>query len=210
VARVRNAAAALGFDRDAVQMLLVAWVRFVRDGVEVPMSKRSGEFLTLDELLAEVGADAARWSFASRAASTPIDVDLELIKRQSSENPVYYVQYAHARICSIIARAREAGIERAPSLRGSVVEDPVAAALARDVLRLPEVVEDAARSRETIGITTYALGLATTFHAFYRDRRVVDVSARDTSAGRLALVDVTRQTLRNALTLLGISAPESM
>ena len=124
-------------------MLLVAWVRFVRDGPEVPMSKRSGEFLTLDELLEEVGADAARWSFASRAASTPIDVDLELM-RQSAENPVYYVQYAHARICSILAKAAESGLERAPTLRGALADDEVAAALARDVLRLPEVVEDAA------------------------------------------------------------------
>jgi arginyl-tRNA synthetase len=210
VARVRNAAQAMGYDRDAVQMLLVAWVRFVRDGVEVPMSKRSGEFLTLDELLEEIGADAARWSFASRAASTPIDVDLELIKRQSSENPVYYVQYAHARICSILAKAREAGLVRASSFEGSVEGDPVAAGLARDVLRLPEVVEDAARTRETIGVTTYAQGLATTFHAYYRDRRVVDPSDPDTSALRLALVDVTRQALRNALALLGISAPEAM
>ena len=200
----------MGFDREAVEMLLVAWVRFVRDGIEVPMSKRSGEFITLDELLEEIGVDAARWSFASRAASTPIDVDLELIKRQSSENPVYYVQYAHARICSILAKAREAGLERSGSLHAVVEGDPVAAALARDALRLPEVVEDAARSREPIGVTTYALGLATTFHAYYRDRRVVDPSDPETSGRRLALVDITRQALRNALTLLGISAPEAM
>ena len=210
VARVRNAAQAMGYDREAVRMLLVAWVRFVRDGVEVPMSKRSGEFLTLDELLEEIGADAARWSFASRSASTPIDVDLELIKRQSSENPVYYVQYAHARICSILAKARGVGIERAPSLRSAIEGDPVAAGLARDVLRLPEVIEDAARSRETIGVTAYAMELATTFHAFYRDRRVVDPDDPEMSARRLALVDVTRLALRNALALLGISAPESM
>jgi arginyl-tRNA synthetase len=210
VARVRNAAEAMGYDREAVQMLLVAWVRFVRDGVEVPMSKRSGEFITLDELLEEIGADAARWSFASRAASTPIDVDLELIKRQSAENPVYYVQYAHARICSILAKARDVGLERSRSLDSVVEGDPVAAALARDVLRLPEVIEDAARSREPIGVTTYAMGLATTFHAYYRDRRVVDPSDPETSGRRLTLVDITRQALRNALTLLGISAPESM
>ena len=210
VARVRNAAEAMGFDRESLRMLLVAWVRFVRGGVEVPMSKRSGEFLTLDELLEEIGPDAARWSFASRSASTPIDVDLELGKRQSAENPVYYVPYAHARICSMLAKAREAGIAPAPSLRSAVGGDPVAAGLARDVLRLPEVVEDAARSRETIGVTSYALELATTFHAFYRDRRVVDPGDTDTTSRRLALVDVTRLALRNALGLLGISAPESM
>jgi len=210
VARVRNAAEAMGFDRDAVEMLMVAWVRFVRDGKEIPMSKRSGEFLTLDELLEEIGADAARWSFASRSASTPIDVDIELVRRQSSENPVYYVQYAHARIRSILAKAKKAGLVKADSFRGVLQDDDVAAGLARDVLRLPEVVEDAARSEETLGVTTYATELATTFHAFYRDRRVIDPADPATSAGRLALVEVTGLAIRNALSLLGISAPETM
>jgi arginyl-tRNA synthetase len=209
VARVRNAAAAMGFDRDAVEMLMVAWVRFVRDGVEIPMSKRSGEFLTLDELLEEVGVDAARWSFASRSANSPIDVDIELARRQSSENPVYYVQYAHARICSILAKARAAGLSPAATFAG-VLDDDVAVGLAREVLRLPEVVEDAARSEETQGVTTYATQLATTFHSYYRDRRVIDLADRVTSAGRLALVDLTRSVIRNALGLLGISAPEAM
>jgi arginyl-tRNA synthetase len=210
VARVRNAAEAMGLDKEAVEMLLVAWVRFVRDGVEIPMSKRSGEFLTLDELLEELGVDAARWSFASRAASSPIDVDLELAKRQSSENPVYYVQYAHARISSILAKAAEAGLAPAEDLSGVLDGDEVATGLARMVLRLPEVVEDGARDEETHGITTYAQELATTFHAFYRDRRVVDPEDPVTSAGRLALMGVTQAAIRNALALLGISAPESM
>jgi arginyl-tRNA synthetase len=210
VARVRNAAQAMGFDRDAVEMLMVAWVRFVRDGQEIPMSKRTGEFLTLDELLAEIGVDAARWSFASRSASSPIDVDIELVRRQSSENPVYYVQYAHARICSILARAEEAGLARAHSFRGVLVGDEVATGLARGLLRLPEVIEDAARSEEAQGVTSYATELATTFHAFYRDRRVIDVDDPVTSAGRLALIDLTRSVIRNTLALLGISAPETM
>ena len=178
VARVRNAAEAMGFDKAAVEMLMVAWVRFVRDGQEIPMSKRTGEFLTLDELLEEMGVDGARWSFAARAASTPIDVDIELVRRQSSENPVYYVQYAHARICSILAKAAEAGLVRAPSLGGALADDEVAAGLAKVVLRLPEVVEDAARSEESQGLTAYATELATTFHAYYRDRRVIDVDRR--------------------------------
>ena len=110
VARVRNAAEAMGYDREAVQMLLYSWVRFVRDGEEVSMSKRAGEFITLDELLAEVGVDAARWFFASRAATTEIDFDIELAKKQSNENPVYYVQYAHARIASILRKAADAGL----------------------------------------------------------------------------------------------------
>ena len=210
VARVRNAAEALGLDNDSVEMLLVAWVRFVRDGVEIAMSKRSGEFLTLDELLEELGVDAARWSFASRAASSPIDVDLELAKRQSSENPVYYVQYAHARISSILAKAAGAGLSPAADFAGVLDGDDVATSLAREVLRLPEVVEDGARDEETHGITTYALELATAFHAFYRDRRVVDPEDPTTSAGRLALVSVTQAAIRNSLALLGISAPDSM
>jgi arginyl-tRNA synthetase len=210
VARVRNAAEAMGYDRAAVAMRLVAWVRFVRDGIEIPMSKRSGEFLTLDELLEEIGVDAARWSFASRSASSPIDVDIELARRQSSENPVYYVQYAHARISSILAKAREAGLSPAPDFRGVLEGDDVATGLAREVLRLPEIVEDAARSEETHGVTAYAMELATTFHAFYRDRRVIDPEEPTTSAGRLALVGVTQVAIRNALALLGISAPESM
>jgi arginyl-tRNA synthetase len=210
VARVRNAAEGLGLDVESVEMLLVAWVRFVRDGVEIPMSKRSGEFLTLDELLEELGVDAARWSFASRAASSPIDVDLELARKQSSENPVYYVQYAHARISSILAKAAESGLAPAPGFSGVLEGDEVATGLARQVLRLPEVVEDGARDEETHGITTYAMELATTFHAFYRDRRVVDPDDPETSAGRLALVGVAQAAIRNALALLGISAPSSM
>ncbi len=210
VARVRNAAEAMGLAVDDVEMLLVAWVRFVRDGVEVPMSKRSGEFLTLDELLEELGVDAARWSFASRAASSPIDVDLELAVKQSSENPVYYVQYAHARISSILAKAAAAGLSPATDFSGVLEGDGVATGLAREVLRLPEVVEDGARDEETHGITAYAMELATAFHAFYRDRHVVDPDDPETSAERLALVGVTQAAIRNALALLGISAPESM
>jgi arginyl-tRNA synthetase len=200
----------MGFDKENVQMLMVAWVRFIRDGEEIPMSKRSGEFLTLDELLEEVGVDAARWSFASRAASTPTDIDIELARRQSAENPVYYVQYAHARISSLIAKAAEVGLRPADSFEGALHGDAIAGGLARDVLRLPEVVEDAARSEETHGVTTYAMELATTFHAYYRDRRVIDPDDAVTSEQRLALVDVTRLAIRNALALLGISAPEVM
>ena len=114
VARVRNAAQAMGFDREAVQMLLIAWVRFVRDGQEISMSKRSGEFITLDELLAEIGVDAARWFFAARGHTVGIDFDIELAKTQSAENPVYYVQYAHARIASLLRKGAVAALMPLP------------------------------------------------------------------------------------------------
>jgi arginyl-tRNA synthetase len=209
VARLRNAAAAMGYDADAVQVLLYSWVRFVRDGVEVSMSKRAGEFISLDELLAEVGVDAARWFFASRAATSAIDFDIELAKKQSAENPVYYVQYAHARIASILRKATEAGLAPAADVSGNLAGTPEAA-LARVVVRFPEVVEDAVWAEETHGVTAYATELATQFHAFYRDAKVVDPSEPERSTKRLALVAAAMATLANALGLLGISAPESM
>jgi arginyl-tRNA synthetase len=217
VARVKAAAQSLGFDRDQVQMILTAWVRFVRDGKEIAMSKRSGEFITLDELLGEIGVDAARWFFASRAASSGIDFDIELAKKQSAENPVYYVQYAHARIASILRKAEEAGMAapagddaRLPGLLAAILPGAPEAQLARQIVRLPEIVEDAAASEETHVITAYATELATTFHAFYRDARVIDEAEPDRSAARLALVAATKTTLAGALALLGISAPEAM
>ena len=209
VARLRNAAQAMGYDVDAVQVLLYSWVRFIRDGVEISMSKRAGEFITLDELLEEVGVDAARWFFASRAATTGIDFDIELAKKESADNPVYYVQYAHARIASILRKAADTGLDPAVNLEGLLGGVPEAA-LARAIVRFPEVVEDAARSEETHGVTAYATELATQFHAFYRDARVVDASEPERSSGRLALVSAARTTLANALGLLGISAPEAM
>ncbi len=217
VARVKAAAESLGFDRDCVEMILTAWVRFVRDGKEIAMSKRSGEFITLDELLSEIGVDAARWFFASRAASSGIDFDIELAKKQSNENPVYYVQYAHARIVSILRKAADAGMvppaaddPRLAGLLVGILPGAPEAALARQIVRLPDVVEDAAAAEETHGITAYATELATAFHAFYRDARVIEESEPDRSAARLALIAATKTTLANALGLLGISAPESM
>ncbi len=209
VARVRNAAEAMGYDKEAVRMLLIAWVRFIVDGVEVSMSKRAGTFITLDHLLDEVGVDAARWFFASRGPTSGIDFDIELAKKQSSENPVYYVQYAHARIASILRRAAEAGLVPAGSV-GPAIADSAEGLLARQVVRLPEVVEDAAALEESQGITAFATELATAFHAFYRDAKVVDPADPDRSRARLALVSAAKITLANALALLGISAPESM
>ncbi len=211
VARVRNAAEAMGYDREAVQVLLYSWVRLVADGVDVSMSKRAGDFITLDALLSEVGVDAARWFFASRAYTSAIDFDIELAKKQSSENPVFYVQYAHARIASILRKAADTGLTPAASIAGALgPEAGPEASLARAITRFPEVVEDAVVAEETQGITAYATELATAFHAFYRDARVVDVEAPERSAMRLALARAAQVTLANTLGLLGISAPDLM
>jgi arginyl-tRNA synthetase len=209
VARVRNAAGAMGYDREAVRMLLIAWVRFVRDGVEIPMSKRSGEFITLDEVLNEVGVDAARWFFSSRAYTTGIDFDLELAKKQSSENPVYYVQYAHARACSILRNAAEGDARPDASHTGELLAHPSEQALIRHLLDFPDAIATAAERRETHEVPRYAYELATAFSAFYRDCKVLTDDAALTAA-RLALVDATRSVLANGLELLGISAPDSM
>jgi arginyl-tRNA synthetase len=211
VARVRNAGEALGYQKEHMEMLLVAWVRFVRDGVEMSMSKRAGTFVTLDELLEEIGVDSARWYFASRSASTAIDFDIKAATARNSENPVYYAQYAHARMQSILRKAATEGLATAPAI-GDLLDNETSAdaVLARVIVRLPEVVEDAAAHHETQGVTTYATELATAFSAFYRDAKVVDSSAPELSAKRLRLVQAAATSLAASLRLLGISAPAEM
>jgi arginyl-tRNA synthetase len=192
-----------------VRWPLIAWVRFVRDGTEISMSKRSGAFITLDELLDEVGVDAARWFFSSRAYTTGIDFDLELAKKQSSENPVYYVQYAHARAASIMRNAAAANVEADASRTGELLRHPAEQVLLRHLLDFPDALAVAAERRETHEVPRYAYELATAFSGFYRDCKVLSEDEALSSA-RLALVDATRSVLVNALDLLGISAPESM
>jgi arginyl-tRNA synthetase len=212
VARNRAAAQALGFRAEHVQYLLMAWVRFVREGRDVGMSKRAGEFVSLDELLAEIGPDAARWFFGSRAPNTGIDFDIELAKKQSAENPVYYVQYAHARCSSILRNAVSAGVAADASGASGLLHHPAEQALIRHLLDLTDVVADAADRRETHELTRYLLEVGQLFSQFYRDCRVLseDPAERPLSEARLALTDATRIVLANGLALLGITAPESM
>jgi arginyl-tRNA synthetase len=209
IARLMHAAEALGHDPAAVRILLYSWVRFVRDGTAVSMSKRSGEFIELDDLMREVGTDAVRWFFSSRAFTSGIDFDLELAKRQSNENPVYYVQYAHARASSILRHATEAGSAPDDARTGELLTHPSELALIGQLLDFPDAVLAAAERRETHEIPRYAYELASAFSAFYRDCKVLTDDAA-LSAARLALVDATRAVLANALDLLGISAPDEM
>jgi arginyl-tRNA synthetase len=209
VARLKHAASALGFDPELVRILLYSWVRFVRDGEAVSMSKRSGEFVELDELIAEVGVDPVRWFFSSRAFTSGIDFDLELAKRQSNENPVYYVQYAHARASSILRSAADTGVSPDASAAGDLLRHPSEQELVRQLLDFPDTVARAADRRETHDVPRYCYELATAFSAFYRDCKVLSEDA-PLSAARLALTDATRSVLANGLALLGISAPQSM
>jgi arginyl-tRNA synthetase len=209
VARLMHAAEALGHDPEGVRILLYSWVRFVRDGEAVSMSKRSGEFIELDDLVREVGTDAVRWFFSSRAFTSGIDFDLELAKKQSNENPVYYVQYAHARACSILRNASAMGVDADARRTGELLIHPSEQELIRHLLDFPDTVAQAAERRETHDVPRHAYDLASAFSAFYRDAKVLTDDAALSSA-RLALVDAARSVLANALGLLGITAPESM
>jgi arginyl-tRNA synthetase len=209
VARLLHAAQALGHDPEALRILLYSWVRFVRDGEAVSMSKRSGEFIELDDLVREVGVDAARWFFSSRAFTSGIDFDLELAKKQSNENPVYYVQYAHARASSILRNGEAEGIAIDASHSGDVLTHPAEQWLIRQLLDFPDTLAAAAARRETHEVPRYAYELASAFSQFYRDCKVL-TDDPTLSGARLALVDATRAVLANALDLLGIAAPDAM
>ena len=202
---------AMGYSREALEIVLVQLVNLLRDGRPVAMSTRSGEFVTLREVVDEVGRDAARYNFLMRRSDSHLDFDLELAKKQSNENPVYYVQYAHARICSILRTAFE---------RGFAVPDYHEASLGlltlfeetdliKAITRFPEVVEGAAGTLEPHRLTFYLNELAALFHSYYNKNKVLSEDA-GMSEARLFLVQSIRIVLRNALGLLGVSAPESM
>ena len=194
-----------------VEVLLYQLVKLYAGGEEVKMSKRTGEFVTLDELIDEVGADAARFTFLLRSLDTELQFDLDLVKAKSQENPVYYVQYAYARICSILRVAAEQSIALGPidhAPLDELVHDSEQA-LARLLSEYPETIAVSARLRAPHRLTTYARELAGAFHAFYRDCRVITDDPEVTQA-RLWLSEATRQVLANTLGVLGVGAPERM
>jgi len=202
---------ALGEDPDHCEFLIGQFVHLTRSGESVKMSKRTGEAVTFDELIDEVGVDAARYHFLRVSMDQAVNFDLDLVVQQSQENPVYYVQYAHARICSILRHADEQGVKLNPleDVDLDELQHESELDLLRKLAELPEAVEVAARLRAPHRITRFAEDLAALFHAFYRDCRVVSDDA-DLTQARLQLVRATQGTLRNTLTLLGVSAPESM
>ena len=212
VPRVKAAAKALGLDPDRLVMILYQLVTLWQGGEEVRMSKRTGEFVTLRELLDEVGPDPIRFLLLARTADVTVDFDLDLAVEQSERNPVYYVQYAHARIASILRHAREQGwgLDKPADL--SFLHHPSEMALIRKMLELPEVIELAAARLSPHFLPFYAQELAATFHAFYRDCRVVssDPADADLTRARLRLVQAAKLVLARVLHLMGMSAPERM
>ena len=210
VPRVKAAARALGLDPERVEIILYQMVNLKRGGEDVRMSKRAGEFVTLRELLDEVGPDPIRFMLLTCTVDATIDFDLDLAVEQSEKNPVYYVQYAHARISSILRYAAEQGWDLDTQGDVSLLTHGSELALIRKMLELPEVVAQAATQMAPHHLTFYAQDLASFFHSFYRDCRVVDSAEPEQTLARLMLVRAARLTLARALELLGVEAPERM
>jgi len=210
VARVRAAIEALGADPERFEALTMNLVHIVEGGERVQMSKRTGDFVTLDELVEDIGVDATRWFMLWRSHETTVDLDLELARSQSSENPVYYVQYAHARIASILRKAEEEGGSAEPAVGARAPLEESEKVLVKRLLEFPEEVRGAAARRAPHRICAYSTAVAADFHAFYRDCQVVGAGGEGVEASRLALCLTAKRTIAAALGLLGISAPERM
>lgn len=211
VPRLKAVIQALGHDPDDLQVVLVQMVSLLRGGEPVAMSTRAGEFVTLREVVDEVGKDAARFIFLTRRSDSPLDFDLEVAKQKSLDNPVYYVQYAHTRVMSILRKAAEEGVALPDPAKVNLerleMEDEVA--LARRLGEYPETVLGAAQALEPHRITYYLGDVAGRFHSYYNAQRVL-VDDAELAASRLVLIQAVGQVLRNGLGLLGVSAPEAM
>lgn len=212
IGRLKAAASAFGDDPDTVEVMIGQMVNLVRGGVAVKMSKRAGTVITLDDLVEAIGVDAARYSLVRSSVDQSIDIDLELWASTTNENPVYYVQYAHARLCSIARNAADLGLSAANPNLGLLTHDREGD-LIRTIGEYPRVVAKAAELREPHRIARYLEELAGTYHRFYDACRVLpqgDEEAGELHTARLALCDASRQVLANGLELLGVSAPERM
>ncbi|WP_049155100.1 arginine--tRNA ligase [Corynebacterium aurimucosum] len=215
IARLRASAQALGYDPEAVEVLIGQMVNLVRDGQAVKMSKRAGTVITLDDLVEAIGVDGARYSLVRSSVDSSLDIDLGLWASQSADNPVYYVQYGHARICSILRKAAELGFDTAALADGplDLLTHEKEGDLIRTLGEFPEVVATAATLREPHRIARYAEELAAVFHRFYDQCQVLPKAGEETEpihSARLALAAATRQVMANALTMVGVSAPEKM
>ena len=210
VPRMKLAMIELGFSQK-LEIIITQLVRLVENGKEIRMSKRSGTYVTLEELVEDVGLDVARFFFISHAPTTHMDFDLKLAREVSNKNPVYYAQYAHARCSSLLKKARKDRLKPADisKIDTSLLIEPTERVLISHMLQLPELIEDISKNYSVHLLTTYATGLADKFHNFYEQVRVIGED-RETTKARLALIQAAKIALRNSLGLMGISAPEYM
>ena len=210
VPRVKAAIEAFGFPSDSLKVLPVQFVNLIRDGQKISMSTRSGEFITLREVLDEVGSDAARFFFLTKRSDSHLDFDLDLAKKQSSDNPVYYVQYAHARISSIFRIAQEKKIDADYTNADlNILNLPEEIVLMKKLSDFPDVLSEAAQALEPHRVTFYLMELAELFHSYYHDNKVLTEDAQVKKA-RLFLVEAIRLVISNGLTILGVSSPVRM
>ncbi|WP_026691629.1 arginine--tRNA ligase [Alteribacter aurantiacus] len=210
IPRMKAAVQALGYNQDQLGVQIIQMVNLFQDGERVKMSKRTGKAVTMRDLMEEVGTDATRYFFAMRAADTHMDFDMDLAVSKSNENPVYYVQYAHARICSMIRQAKDAGFEADPSVDLTRLNSEKELDLLKKVGEFPEVVSDAADKRAPHRVANYVFDLAQALHSFYNAEKVINEGDAELTKGRLALMESVRITILNALALIGVSAPEKM
>ena len=211
IPRVTGAVEASGLSRDRFNVILVQLVNLLREGEPIAMSTRAGEFVTLNEVVKEVGRDAARFIFLTRHYDSPLDFDLELAKKKTNDNPVFYVQYVHARISSILRKGRERGMREFgwDKTAAEMLQEPEELQLVKTMGRYPEVVEDSAKYMEPHRITFYLMELASCFHAYYNKHRVL-TDDPTLSKARLCLVLAVQKVIRNGLSLLGVSSPDKM
>jgi len=211
VPRMEAVLEAMGYDKKIFKILLIQFVSLLRAGEKVSMSTRAGEFETLKDVVSEVGVDVARYYFLMRSSDTHLDFDLELAKKETPENPVFYIQYAHARICSIFRTAEEKGVvwNKSNEVDLSLLVEEEEFGIIRAVLAFPEIVEKSARALEVHRISHYLLDMVSRFHGYYSRHRVISDDKALTLA-RLFLLDAIRITIRNGFDLMGISAPEKM
>ncbi|MGX0373602.1 arginine--tRNA ligase [Staphylococcus cohnii] len=209
IQRLKASMETFGVDSERLEIQIMQMVRLMQDGQEVKMSKRTGNAITLREIMDEVGVDAARYFLTMRSPDTHFDFDMELAKQESQDNPVYYAQYAHARICSILKQAKEKGVEPSTDADYSFITNDKAIELMKKIAEFESTIENAAAHRAPHRMTNYIQDLAAHFHKFYNDEKVLTDDLEKTKA-LIALIDAVRITLHNALNLVGVTAPESM
>ena len=211
IARMKGAMDAVGVNSEKLEVLIIQLVRLMRNGEVARMSKRTGKMITLADLIDEIGVDAARFFFNMRAAGSHMDFDLDLAVSQTNENPVFYVQYAHARICSIVRLLEESGtaVPRFEDIDASLLNTPEELSLINQLAKLPDEIRASAESFDPSNLTHYLIDVSSSFHSFYNACRVRDVD-KPLMLARLKLIDSTRVVIKNVLDILGVSAPEKM
>ncbi|SIS81698.1 arginine--tRNA ligase [Salimicrobium salexigens] len=209
IPRMRAAVQALGYAKETLEVEIIQMVNLFENGEKVKMSKRTGKAVTLRELMDEVGVDAMRYFFAMRSSDSHLDFDMDLARSESNENPVYYIQYAHARIATMLKQSEEKNL-RSDEFDGTLLTSEKEIDLLKRLGEFPQIVEDAAVNRTPHRVTQYAFDLASNLHSFYNAEKVLDAGHPVRTASRIKLMEAVKQTLRNALALVGVEAPEKM